>query len=210
MHLYCIQISLRRSHRYHPQCTICQHRMMDAGASEWKSLVFPFRSLRESLTSHQSDDHALTIAVFELAADVCLRAGDHSEFLKSCQQLMGGLYPTARHLSPAAVPLCAENNARGGQRAAIGDGFRTRPQLLLAREAEMAGLWLLYFICVPAAPEVRAYSFNRIRLQSLGQSKGKGGGGESCAGRYLYSCKRESLNYTQYTHQLKSKFPFPG
>ena len=105
--------------------------------------MFPFRALRESLTSHQSEDHGLAVAAFELSADVCLRAGAHSEFLKSCQQLMGSVYPA----------VSASSSSLGGGQQGHGSVCP-----LLARQSEMAGLWLLYFICVPASSEVRAQS----------------------------------------------------
>ena len=145
--------------------------MIGAGVSEWQTLVFPFRSLRESLTSHQSEDYTLTIAVFELAADVCLWAGDHSEFLKSCQQLMGSLYPAVRQ-ETAVSATCAKDDARCSQRAAVGEGIGARDHPLLGRQAEMAGLWLLYFVCVPAVPEVRLQNDG---VQNRGRSAGSEG-----------------------------------
>jgi hypothetical protein len=67
----------------------------------WKRLVPRFRALRESLT-RDGDDHALTLAAYELAGEACLRAGDLPEALKAVQRLVRELYPLAAARSSAA------------------------------------------------------------------------------------------------------------
>ncbi len=54
-----------------------------------------FRYLRESLTSHHSADAAFNVNAYELAAEVCLRAMDYAEFLKTMQTLVQSLYQSA-------------------------------------------------------------------------------------------------------------------
>lgn len=65
------------------------------GARSWQQLVVEFRALRESLTSIHSHDAASNLLAYELAAQVCLHAGDYSEYLKTAQALVQEKFPSA-------------------------------------------------------------------------------------------------------------------
>lgn len=68
---------------------------MTSGRQTWPGLATEFRALRESLLSIHSQDAALNLLTHELAAEVCLRAADYAEFLKTVQNLVQTAFPAA-------------------------------------------------------------------------------------------------------------------
>ncbi|KAK9830337.1 hypothetical protein WJX72_011122 [[Myrmecia] bisecta] len=111
-----------------------------ASQADWEPLVVRCRALRESLMSLGRLD-AFAMRVFEVSADVCLRARDFSEFLKSARHLLHDIYPTlaSQQAMEANAALEAVSSRLANTRIAACE-----------RWAEFAGNFLLYFICVPA------------------------------------------------------------
>ncbi|KAI7836552.1 hypothetical protein COHA_009570 [Chlorella ohadii] len=88
----------------------------------WRDLVPLCRALRETLTSLRELSH-FTREVYEVAADVCTRAGDYPEALKALQQLVHLIYPAlaAQEAALAAAETAAAAPAERAQ-AAVGLG----------------------------------------------------------------------------------------
>ncbi|PRW33645.1 Extracellular serine ase [Chlorella sorokiniana] len=87
-----------------------------ADANAWRDLVPLCRALRETLTSLRELSH-FTREVYEVAADVCLRAGDYPEALKALQQLVHLIYPAlaAQEAALAAAEAAAAAAAPAGR-----------------------------------------------------------------------------------------------
>ncbi|CAL8471070.1 g10612 [Coccomyxa elongata] len=152
-----------------------------AGHTEWEDTVPRFRSLRESLLSHQVVDE-FTVAALEASSDACLRACNFAEFLKSAQHLVLTAYPllaaqcqVSSSSMPAAEwsaavrpPIRVANQlqslslANAAPRNSDGASERVPPDehlnggssaAVLARWPEFAGAFLLYFVCIPPTPQ---------------------------------------------------------
>eukprot|EP00884_Botryococcus_braunii_P012004 jgi/Botrbrau1/20804/Bobra.0156s0033.1 len=115
------------------------------GRQTWPGLATEFRALRESLLSIHSQDAALNLLTHELAAEVCLRAANYAEFLKTTQSLVQIAFPAAveetllsRHLE--AMDLLSEP-----QQHTSSD--------IKSRWAAASSLYLLYFMCIPPTPQ---------------------------------------------------------
>lgn len=98
-----------------------QEQALEGGAStspsDWLELVARCRALRETLTSlHELSQFSRQC--YELAADVCLRAGDFPEALKCLGQLNRTIFPAL----VAQSPVRGDGSSRcgGGRLAAMG------------------------------------------------------------------------------------------
>eukprot|EP00798_Chlamydomonas_sp_ICE-L_P022142 gene22142-29205_t len=125
----------------------CRDSTSQAGPSQdhLDNLVLRFRSLRESLVSHDIMDQ-FAVEVYELSADLSLVSSHYPELLKCFQSLLNDLYSSVDRL------LAKEAAAPG---AAGGDKGRSPPPQAArsSRQAEMAASQLLFFCCIPSAPD---------------------------------------------------------
>ena len=100
-------------------------------AGGWAALVPRFRALRESLTS-EGVEGALPLAAYVLAAEVCLRAGDLSEYLKC--QARPRVHSAVRGAHAEAATTCAGAAAwrrrRGGASRPLGRAGSLRRAVL--------------------------------------------------------------------------------
>ncbi|KAK9901230.1 hypothetical protein WJX75_001499 [Coccomyxa subellipsoidea] len=130
-----------------------------AGGTQWEDTVPRFRSLRESLLSHQVIDD-FTVAVLEASSDACLRARNFAEFLKSAQHLVLTAYPlmatrnqVAEQLQSLSMAATAQGDGHGASEGVPAGEGGGRAAPVLARWPEFAGAFLLYFVCIPPTPQ---------------------------------------------------------
>ncbi|BDA45330.1 hypothetical protein COCOBI_07-1170 [Coccomyxa sp. Obi] len=100
-----------------------------AGHTHWEDTVPRFRSLRESLLSHQVVDE-FTVAALEASSDACLRARNFAEFLKSAQHLVLTAYPLLAAQCQVVSLTSSSMPAAEGSAAAV------RPSVQLANQLQ--------------------------------------------------------------------------